>query len=109
VVHAEQLLDERILDPSTSRIVVAFLELTVGLRSSMIRPTIARIAGSSRDDATDGRLDAVVAINAASRRCFEPAWRNFRSSTAAAAAGSSVRGPRTARPRGPSPGRRSSS
>ena len=54
-------------------------------RSSMIRATIARIAGSSRDasERTDASTPSASMISAASRDCgFGPAWRNRRSSTA---------------------------
>ena len=54
-------------------------------RSSMIRATIARIAGSSRDasERTDASTPSASMRRAASRDCgFGPAWRKRRSSTA---------------------------
>ena len=54
----------------------------------MIRVTMARIAGSSRDasERTDASTPSASMIRAASRVCgLGPAWRNLRSSTAAAA------------------------
>ena len=65
----------------------------------MIRATIARIAGSSRDasDRTDASTPSASMIRAASRDCgLGPAWRNLRSSTArrgALAVGSSASPP----------------
>ncbi len=58
------------------------------MRSSMIRVTIARIAGSSRDasERTDASTPSASMISAASRVCgLGPAWRKRRSSTPAAA------------------------
>ena len=80
----------------------------------MIRATIARIAASSRDasERTDASTPSASMISAASRDCgLGPAWRNLRSSTAAAAFAPSV-GLGTAerlRRAASGPGRRSSS
>ena len=55
----------------------------------MIRATIARMAGSSREesDRTDASTPSASMMRAASRDWgFGPAWRKRRSSTAAAAA-----------------------
>ena len=54
----------------------------------MIRATIARIAGSSRDasERTDASTESASMMIAASRDCgFGPPWRNLRTSTASAA------------------------
>ena len=53
----------------------------------MIRATIARMAGSSRDasERTAASTPSASMISAASRVCgFGPAWLNFRGSTASA-------------------------
>ena len=62
VVHAEELRDERLAGSARCRAGSGRTRRTGrrSMRSSMIRATIARIAGSSRDDErAHGRLDAV--------------------------------------------------
>ena len=55
VVHPEQLADERLADAlEVAQGQVALVELAVATRSSMIRATIARMAGSSRDATASG-------------------------------------------------------
>jgi hypothetical protein len=67
----------------------------------MIRATIARIAGSSRDasDRTEASTPSASMISAASRDCgFGPAWRNRAVDRSAALAPSRSRARRTAAP-----------